>query len=362
MIKNIFGKNIKFVLNDDRVKLTLEKELNLYNNAKTSKYDVEIVFIQQMIDLGDEYISPSIHTTVNNGFLANYGDCKVLYKKENDILKIYVEMLETNPIIKFISVDFNSSIQAVGTLLHEMVLVPMTYFFDDLTIIHASSFKNIKSGKVHVIGGTGGVGKTSMELLFCKKDDYSFISDDIAVVDSDGFIYPNLSYPKIYAYNVADDKEFEKIVLSNDNMMGKFQWFFIKKLRGEKRVRRRLSPVKLYDTIEKEKVTISEYIVLSRNNLIDGIVVESIPNIDDSVDITFDVIHNEYNVFHDQIKWHEYNCIINNIQPIVKLDEVFKNSKIVLKQCLSSVDSKYIKLPKNMKHNDFMRDIEEFIK
>ncbi len=361
MIKDIFGKNVQFVIQDKRVKKNLLEELKLYENAQTKKIDVEVIFVKKMIELKTQYISPSIHITVENGFFANYGTCKVLYLQE-DTLKIYIEIPDTKWFIKFISVDFKTAVAAVGTILHELVLVPMTYFFNDLTLVHASSFKNISSGKTYMIGGTGGVGKTSIELLFCRKDNYSFISDDIAVVDADGNIYPNLSFPKIYAYNVSDNKEFEKVVLSNDSLMGKFQWNFIKKVRGSSRVRRRLSPLKLYKNIENSKTLIGDYIILSKNSIINEIKVEKIKFIDDVVENTFNVIDNEYYIFHNHIRWHEYNCLINNIEPIIKLEDIVKKSKNILNKCFSKTDNYYIKLPKNLGHKEFLETIEEYIK
>ena len=110
MIKKIFGKNVKFTIDDDRVKDILIDELSLYKSSQSTEVDAEIVFVKKMINLNQsEYISPSIHTTYDNGFLADYSGCKILYKKE-DTLKIYIEIPETGLLIKFISVDFNTAI------------------------------------------------------------------------------------------------------------------------------------------------------------------------------------------------------------------------------------------------------------
>ena len=229
MIKQIFGKNIKFEIMDKQLENILINELKLYNSITTNKIDVKIHFTPKLIQLNEQYISPNIHTTTRNGFLADYGCCKILYLKE-DILKIYIEIRKSSFIQKFKSFDFNTTVEAVGTILHELVLIPMIYFFDNLTIIHASSFKNIKSGETYIIGGTGGVGKTSLELLYCKKNNFSFISDDIAVIDDNGNIYPNLSYPKIYAYN-ATNNNLTKLILSDDTFAGKIHWYLMKKIR-----------------------------------------------------------------------------------------------------------------------------------
>ncbi len=361
MIKNIFGKSVKFIFEDERVAKTLSNELALYMDSPHSNIDVEVIFVKKMINIKYQYISPAIHTTTHNGFLAHYGSSKVFYIKKENVLKIYIEILKTSLLIKCISVDFNTALESVGTILHELVLVPMTYFYDDLTIVHASSFKNKNTNKVYLIGGTGGVGKTSLELLYCKKNNYSFISDDIAVVDNKGNVYPNLSFPKIYAYNVGSDKEFEKFVLSNDSIYGKFQWHFIKMLRGEKRVRRRLSATTLYGQVEQNSSNINNYNILARNNQQKDITKERIANIDDVVQNTLNIIKNEYHTFHQHIVWHEYNCLINNIKPIIRLEQSFATTKEILYSCFRNTENYYIKIPNNLKHSDFISNMESYI-
>jgi hypothetical protein len=259
-----------------------------------------------------------------------------------------------------LSLDYKTTIEVVGTILHELVLIPMTFFFHDLAIIHASSFKDKKSKTSYMIGGAGGVGKTSLELLYCKKNNFSFISDDIAIIDDKGNIYPNLSYPKIYAYNVTNDSCFKKEVLSDDSLIGKIQWDFMKKVRGDNKVRRRLSPSKLYKNYETEKCLADNYYILTKNNLINNITKQHI-SVQDAVTATTNIVFNEYHTFFQHIKWHEYNCIINNTTPTLNFGDIFYRSTEILTKCFRGTNNNVLKIPKKISHKDFIENISDLI-
>jgi len=360
MVYKIFGKNIKFIFDDIRVENILLDELNLYPQVEKGSIDVEIYFVEKIVQEAKQYISPSNHISFFGGFQANYGRNIVKYIK-TDILRIYIEVHDSDFIRKFIGIDFNSSIEGVGEILHELVLIPMIHFFDDLAIIHASSFRNLDTDEVYVIGGTGGVGKTSTEIMFCLKDNFSFISDDIAVVDNEGNIYPNLSFPKIYAYNVDGNDSIKQVILQNDNLIGKFQWYFIKTLMGPKRIRRRLSAKVLYKKYENDKQCISKYFILTKNNLIDKMKKNKFNNLNDVVSVTQKVIENEYHVFYQHVKWHEYNCMLNNITPILTLEDIENRQNYILNKSLQNIENYVVSIPKDISHKDFLLNIEKVL-
>ena len=56
------------------------------------------------------------------------------------------------------------------------------------------------------VTGKGGVGKTSIEIDFCLNNKMSFLTDDIAIGDVNGDVYPNYNWPKIYGYNLLGNK------------------------------------------------------------------------------------------------------------------------------------------------------------
>jgi serine kinase of HPr protein (carbohydrate metabolism regulator) len=148
---------------------------------------------------------------------------------------------------------YKSNIENITAILYELVLVPLNYFFSDKALVHASSMKNSTNGKTVMFGGTGGVGKTSLELLLCRELGYSFISDDIAVIDKKGFVYSNLAYPKIYAYNAEGNQEIENLLFNKRSSIDKLQWKLSKNIRGLNKARRTISPDEIYKSVEKDK-------------------------------------------------------------------------------------------------------------
>jgi hypothetical protein len=68
----------------------------------------------------------------------------------------------------------------------------------DATFVHASSI--YENGKVSVIMGWRGTGKTNAILKdFEKKEIWS---DDLSIIDSEGFVYPYLRPIRLYSYNL----------------------------------------------------------------------------------------------------------------------------------------------------------------
>ena len=52
--------------------------------------------------------------------------------------------------------------------------------------------------------------KTSLELELCNRYNKNFLADDIVVVNDKGKAFPNLSYPKIYGYNLKNNKSLKR--------------------------------------------------------------------------------------------------------------------------------------------------------
>jgi len=84
------------------------------------------------------------------------------------------------------------------------MLIPSIYFNKNLAPVHCAGVSDHENRAI-LIGGTGGVGKTSLEMELCRNYGCSFINDDISVLDSDGWVYPNLAFPKIYGYNLENN-------------------------------------------------------------------------------------------------------------------------------------------------------------
>ncbi|MBA1420216.1 MAG: hypothetical protein FAF03_04965 [Epsilonproteobacteria bacterium] len=360
MIYEIFGRNIQINIENIQLKNILKEELQHYliNNKNA---DV-IITIGEHFPKEQEFSNtPTIHKSFKNAFLSDYGSYKILYI--NDVqLNIYVSMENINNFLrKFISIDFRENYDRIGHIVHELVLVPLNLFFNDRALIHASTMKNLYNGRTVMFGGTGGVGKTSLELLLCRELNYSFISDDIAIVTKDSGVYPNLAYPKIYAYNVENNKSLEKILFSNKPYIDKLQWNFIKKYRGNNRVRRSISPSKIYNSIEVNKNYVDEYYVLFKTNTVTSIEIFPITE-EEATSVSFKIIQNEYQSVFQHIIWHEYNCELMNFSPLITMKNINQVTVDIYENFFKKVKCYKIKIPIDIKHDEFLNQMKDKFK
>src|SRR5690606_41041284 len=105
-----------------------------------------------------------------------------------------------------------------GMVFHELALVPAAHWLSDVAVVHASAMAG-PSGEVTLIGGTGGVGKTSLMLDLCLRRGFTFMADDISIVGADGWVHPNLAYRKIYAYHLQDNPELARRVFQGRRLV-----------------------------------------------------------------------------------------------------------------------------------------------
>lgn len=361
MVYNIFNNSIKINIENEEIRDILKQELDIYPKGEKNNIDIIVNFVDK-VNVDNIYSNtPSIHKTFENGFLASFGANKILFKKE-DKIEVYIEISNKKRfLVKFLSIGYRYNYENVGQILHELIFVPINFFTPNTALIHASSMKKQSNNKTIMIGGTGGVGKTSLELLLCKELNYSFISDDIAVVTNENKIYPNLSYPKLYAYNVVNNKKLSKELFMGRNCFDKFQWNFIKRYRGDKRVRRAVSPDKIYRNIEKNTNSVDEYYILFKTNSVEDIVFEDI-DYKQASELTLRIIKNEYQSFAQHITWHEYNTQLMNFSPILELEKIYSNWSEVYMNIFKLIKCSIVKIPIEMEHDDFLEQMKDKFK
>ncbi len=346
----IFNTNILINVDDIEIKAVLEKELSLYPTAEFKHPDFAITFTDNFEINNTFSTSPSIHKSFPDGFLTIFWGGEILYKKN----EIFISLSKKkNFLKKFLNIGFRNSIENAGQILHELILVPLIFFNNSKALVHASSVKNIKNNKTILFGGTGGVGKTSLELMLCRELNFSFISDDIAVVSDDNYVYPNLSYPKIYSYNVVGNIDIKKILFKNRTVMDKLQWEFLRFALGPSKVRRAIAPNEIFNSIENKKNKIDEYYILIKTSSVDKITFEEIDDYE-AGKLTLDIIRNEYHPVFQHIIWHEYNARIMGFDPIIRIDELFSTWLNTYQHIFKSVQSKIIKIPVNIDHVSFL--------
>ncbi|WP_435348901.1 hypothetical protein [Haloarchaeobius sp. HRN-SO-5] len=101
-------------------------------------------------------------------------------------------------------------------------------------------------GQGVVLTGWGGSGKTSAtSSLIRQSGDVKFLSDDLTFVTDEGELYPYYKSSVIYAHNTAGEGVPEDIIL--DGFGDRLQWYLRKRQYGDKGVRRRIPPKKLFE-------------------------------------------------------------------------------------------------------------------
>lgn len=125
------------------------------------------------------------------------------------------------------------------------VLESVLLFFGEGTgLLHASAVE--REGQAVLFPSTGGTGKTTLSLLLVKRHGFKYLADDIALVTADGQVHLYPRYIMIYAYSLQGFNDIERLFLQKRNLGDRIHWVFMKRMRGPKGVRRRVSPTELY--------------------------------------------------------------------------------------------------------------------
>jgi hypothetical protein len=105
--------------------------------------------------------------------------------------------------------------------------------------LHASSFA--KNGKGVAIVASGGAGKTTSLLKLVTEHGWSYLSDDLCLLDIDGNIWRTPLRMQIYAYNCINQPQLSSLLLDNRSFLDRLSWNMTLYRRGPERVRRRIS-------------------------------------------------------------------------------------------------------------------------
>jgi hypothetical protein len=354
----IFGKNIGISLNEEKHQDLLEI-LSLYPKTQ-DEIDIEISLVAKLNHYKKILCNPKIHCSFENGFVANFGNTKIMYVKEKNKLKIFLEEpLKTSLIRRFLDIEFGTIDEKIEQILHELVLIPMNYFFDDRALVHSSAFIS-PNGETILIGGTGGVGKTSLELYLCRKKNFTFVADDMCVIDSQGYVYPNLALPKIYAYNVVDDKKLKRKLLQKRGILDNLHWYLKLKLSGPNKVRRKVRIQEFYEKYSKSESKISKYYILVRGSKVSKLEKIKI-NKEMATNLTIKIIQSEYSNFNQHILWHEYNSLLADYEPIITLEKVFSKWNETLNLALKNIETFVVYVPENYEHKQFLKEFYKIL-
>lgn len=106
--------------------------------------------------------------------------------------------------------------------------------------LHASSFCRGERGVAIV--ATGGVGKTTAMLKLVSEDGWQYLSDDLGLLDRDGWLWRTPLRMQVYAYNVAGQPLLASRLLAGRSLPDRVSWNRFLRRDGLDGVRRRIAP------------------------------------------------------------------------------------------------------------------------
>lgn len=110
--------------------------------------------------------------------------------------------------------------------------------------IHASSLARGDEGTAII--AWGGIGKTSAALKLITEHGFSFLSDDLGLVDEAGTLWRTPKRLQVYAYNLEGEARLRSMLLDGRSVLDRASWEWKLQRRGPKGVRRRVSAEELF--------------------------------------------------------------------------------------------------------------------
>ncbi len=362
--KKIFGKNVEVtLLSENReMRRALEEQFSYYPDYdKQREADISIsVTNERTKSVKPISRNPSIHEETENGFVAHFTNFYVKFEIVEGKPKLHLNISPSGGaalsfLKKIENIEFATREERTAQILFESALIPALFFDENLFVVHSSGF--VKNGKGVLIGGTGGSGKTSLELELCVNRNFSFLNDDIAVAGIDGKVYPNFAHPKIYGYNLQSFPKLKKLLFANRGCCDKLHWRMKSLLKGADKTRRRLF-VSALDRAEKE-TKLDFYFLLFKENRNDITFEKISPEVASTSHM--DIILAEYFEFVNHIRWHEFNSRLNGKEPIISYSDLVSRWKTSALNVFEQTQNYAVRIPAEIEHDEFLRRASEEI-
>lgn len=329
----------------------LNKELAIYPPTQ-EKTDILIHFKQQDANKAIAN-NPSIHKEFEDGFSASFGSAIVRWRWGH--AQTLVNWFSPNPpknwLGKFCGIQFTHPYEQIGQIFFELVLIPtlQLFYYERFLLLHGSALASVDEKNAIVFGGTGGVGKTSLELELVGKQ-YRFMADDISIVDNNGLVWANFSWPKIYGYNTLGDDSIKTRMFAGRSIVDRFCWHLRMLRYGINRVRRRVDPESFFNDNISQQASLKDYFILFRDHSseltftpIDAIT---------ATHMSLEVMMSEYSTLYRHLNWHKYNRIGLQQSPFVTIEDIFAQWQQISNLMLKDVCCFLVHLPANLSASD----------
>lgn len=352
----IFGKKFE-IRTESKYHNLLKETLELYKSYELGEADIVIELFESGIKEESSLLSnnPSIYKQYIDGFTADFGVISTRYIFNDNNICIKCDM--KNPsfprglISKVRSMEYSSAVESFEQIFHELVLVPLTYFFTDSVPLHAAAIKN--NNETYLIAGTGGVGKSSAILAFRELKGAKFIADDISVLNDKGLVFGNMAWPKVYGYNCIGNDLKEKI-LSERSWHDKIH-YQIKSMQGLNNVRRKVKPNEFFHDYEAGSSKVNKMFLLFREDTSDFSINEM--TVEQAIESHKNIMRSEYGVFHKFLDWGAYNCSNLNIANDHTMEEIEDRWAINLRLALKDVKLYRLSVPIDIQHTYYKENI-----
>jgi hypothetical protein len=357
--KLIFGKPYKFTVEEEvYASSEILEVINCYPSANESSGAFEIKFLQNISNEDRPLaVDPAAFRRYRDSFSFNFGSVDLrFYPGREGSGKIIANVAKPRTgVIGLIrrawNMEFPTIFDNVVQIFHELILIPSVYLHSDLALIHAASVE--KSGKALLFSGTGGVGKSSSILHFSKQEEFSFCSDDICVVSAKGEVFPNMAWPKIYAYNITD-KYSKKLALNNRNLISRIH-FNTRVFLGMS-ARRKVDPRLMYKKVLTNSAILAGILFLKRENVVRPKVAPI--SCSSASKMIIGIMETEYFVFHKLLEWENYNATSLGLPPLLTMEQVRSSWKQVLESFLETGSVEKLSIPLDNQFGDFSHLIQ----
>jgi len=263
-------------------------------------------------------------------------------------LTVFVELgnLNLSPLViakSIFAMEFPSRFDQIIQILHELVLVPVTFLDPGIAPVHGSAISI--NGEVAIFSGTGGVGKSSAMLIAAKLKDerISFMADDMALLSNEGLVNGNFAWPKVYGYNLNSLPD-KVDLLRGRNFADKLHFFAKIRLANGDKVRRKVSPLALFPSIQ-DQGRLSSLTFMFRANTT-KFKIEKV-DVERAAHLSLAIMEGEYGDIYKYLAWTEYNQLINRTRPVLTLAEMRKNWLQCYRSGLSRSRVQIVHIPLN---------------
>lgn len=360
IVKSIFGSFYGFEATGEWLSI-LERSLLDYDDAGM----VDPCVVIRVVETIDHYgvvlsKNPKIFTKYADGsFVMSFPHVDIKWSR-NPEGQIFCDMaVQRMPqmwsALRLLrSIEFPSPVEAFEQALHELVLVPSTYFLHDRVPVHAAAIG--VNGRAILLAGTGGVGKSSA--LLALRKDACFISDDVAIVSSDGQVYGNMAWPKVYGYNCSGNPILEEELLKGRGFWDRLHYRAWNSI-SPARIRRKVPPAQMYPAVIASGSLVSDvyYVVRSNCSAI------SVADVDAAaaMEMSLAVIQAEYSIMNNFILWDRYNSIALDVCELLNGDRIESSWRATLSSFFEKARIRRVEVPLEMENSQYQREIREIV-